>query len=126
MTLYFNVTNPELPNQIFYLNGSKNNSTFGNAVLTQAFDDIGTGYAPIRATLGISKSNLGAYNSLTSKLSTGNYPVLGTITFSNVLSNVTLLSKIDVCMGNKDEISNNYNEINRGVTEFNNVKIVWH
>jgi hypothetical protein len=131
VTVYFNVVNPSLTNQNFYLLSCATVGTNYERVKCQAFDEIGNGFSPIGATLASSKEN-GEFsscgllkNQLTSKLSTGNFPVLGSITFVNVLESVKIFKQIDIAMDNKNFTGDNSDIKNQGITEIKNVKIVW-
>jgi len=129
VTLYFNMINLSLPNQTLYLLGSITDKNY-QYINTQAFDEIGTGFPATKAALGSEKSN--PYSSvfergdfLHSPLMTGSFPVLGSITFANVLPSTKVLKKVVISMNNKNQSGTDEGDRNKGITEFSNVKISW-
>jgi hypothetical protein len=126
VTIYFNMINPELTNQTFYLNCVNQDKNYRN-INTQAFDEIGNGFSAVSAILGTTHSDRfdNEYTYLTTQLSTGNFPVQGSVTFANVLPSVKMLRKVILCMNNKSVNGKDEGNKNRGETEINNIKISW-
>ena len=131
VTVSFNIINPKLTNQNFSIKSCMFSSNMSK-LKTQAFDDIGNPFEVLIATLATQKSNnfagcgMMGENKITNILNTGNYPIIGTLTFANILPNVVSLKQIDICMNNYNLVGEVINtEINTAMTEFKNVKIVW-
>lgn len=116
VTVYFNLTNPSLPNQSVTL---MNNYFDGkNLLYANALDEIGNGYKPLGAKFGASN---GFFSS--NVLSTGGNPLMASITFANVLPNVKKLNIVSFFVRTRNLIGGG-NKI-EGLTEIKNININW-
>lgn len=118
VTLYFNLTNSNLPNQEITICKEESMPTIN----TQALDEIGQGYLPLKFSLGAFTTNE-FDNKISNKLSTGNTPILAKIIFANVLGDIKMFKQIDICMRTQNLIGGEYQP--SSITELRNIEIVW-
>lgn len=130
VTVYFNVINESLPHQSFSIASCVDLGINYERVKCQALDKIGNGYTAKGVTLASTQDNQDfsscglLMTKITSKLSTGNYPVAGSITFINVLPNISHLNQVDIPMYHSNLMGGDSKE-QKGVTELKNVAIIW-
>ena len=116
VTVFFNFTNNTLPNQSLTL--MDNFFDGRNALYAGALDEIGNGYKPIKAKFG---PNDGFFSSTT--LSTGNAPIMASITFANILPDIKKLSAVNIFVKSQNLLGGD-NRI-EGLAEIKNIIIDW-
>lgn len=116
VTVYFNILNAVLPNQSVTL--MDNIYSNGNTLNSQALDEIGNGYKPLKATFGAANSFFSASN-----LTTGGSPLSGSITFANILPNITKLSIVSFFLKTQNLLGGDGRK--KGIVEIKNVQIDW-
>ena len=116
VTIFFNLTNPSLPNQSVTL--MDNFFDGRNGLYASALDEIGNGYKPIDAKFG---ANKGFFT--TNSLSTGGSPVMASITFANILPDVKKLSAVNFFLKTQNLLGGDKKV--EGLTEIKNIVIDW-
>lgn len=118
VTLYFNLTNSNLPNQQITIYKEESMPT----LITQAFDEIGQGYLPLKLSLGAFTTDE-FESKISNKLSTGNTPILAKIIFANILGDIKMFKQVDICMASQNLVGGEYRP--SSLTELRNIEIVW-